>query len=37
VAGEPLKVGLAFAIAAGLAAVFSAWAIRGLRSAESAA
>jgi ABC-2 type transport system permease protein len=37
VSGQPVKVGLAFAIAAGLATVFSVWAIRGLRSAESAA
>jgi ABC-2 type transport system permease protein len=37
VSGEPVKVGLAFAIVAGLAAAFSIWALRGLRSAESAA
>jgi ABC-2 type transport system permease protein len=37
VSGEPVKVGLAFAIGIGLAALFSAWAVRGLRSAESAA
>jgi len=37
VSGDPVKVALAFAIAAGLAAAFSAWAVRGLRSAESAA
>jgi ABC-2 type transport system permease protein len=37
VSGNSVKVGLAFAIAAGLGAVFTAWAVRGLRSAESAA
>jgi ABC-2 type transport system permease protein len=37
VSGDPVKVGLAFAIASGLAVVFSGWSIRGLRSAESAA
>jgi ABC-2 type transport system permease protein len=37
VSGDPVKLGLAFAIAAGLVAAFTAWAVRGLRSAESAA
>ena len=37
VSGEPIKVGLAFAILAGLAGAFSVWALRGLRSAEQAA
>jgi ABC-2 type transport system permease protein len=37
VSGEPVKLELAFVIAAGLVAAFSAWAVRGLRSAESAA
>jgi ABC-type multidrug transport system permease subunit len=37
VSGEPVKVGLAFALTAGLAAAFSVWALRGLRSAESSA
>jgi ABC-type multidrug transport system permease subunit len=37
VSGDPVKVGLAFAILAGLAGAFSIWALRGLRSAEQAA
>jgi ABC-2 type transport system permease protein len=37
ISGDPIKTGLAFAIAAALACAFTAWAIRGLRSAESAA
>jgi ABC-2 type transport system permease protein len=37
VAGEPVKVGLAFALAGGLAAVAALWARGGLRSAERAA
>jgi ABC-2 type transport system permease protein len=37
VSGDPVKVGLAFAILVGLASVFSVWALRGLRSAEQAA
>jgi ABC-2 type transport system permease protein len=37
ISGGPIKVGLAFAIAAGLAALFALWARGGLRSAESAA
>jgi ABC-2 type transport system permease protein len=37
VAGEPVKVGLAFAVLAGLVGAFSVWALRGLRSAEQAA
>jgi ABC-2 type transport system permease protein len=37
ISGDPVKVVLAFAIAAGLAAVFALWARGGLRSAESAA
>jgi ABC-2 type transport system permease protein len=37
VSGDPVKVGLAFALAIGLVAVFTVWGIRGLRSAESAA
>jgi ABC-2 type transport system permease protein len=36
IAGDPSGVGLAFALAAGLAAAFSLWALRGLRSAEAA-
>ena len=36
VAGEPTQVLAAFAVAAGLGAVFCVWAIRGLRSAEAA-
>jgi ABC-2 type transport system permease protein len=35
-AGTPEDVGFAFAVAAGLIAVFLAWAIRGLRRAEAA-
>jgi ABC-2 type transport system permease protein len=37
VSGEPIKVGLAFAILAGLGCAFTVWALRGLRSAEQAA
>jgi ABC-type multidrug transport system permease subunit len=37
ISGGPVKVALAFAIALGLAAVFSLWSRGGLRSAESAA
>ncbi len=37
VSGEPVKLGGAFAIASGLAALFAVWALRGLRRAESAA
>ena len=36
IAGDPTEVGLAFAAAAGLAAAFSFWALRGLRKAETA-
>jgi ABC-2 type transport system permease protein len=36
IAGAPAHVGLGFACAAGLAAVFGVWAVRGLRSAERA-
>jgi ABC-type multidrug transport system permease subunit len=35
-AGSPTEVGIAFAIAAALAVLFSAWALRGLRKAEAA-
>ena len=35
-AGEPTKVGAAFAIALGAVALLAVWALRGLRSAESA-
>ena len=35
-AGSPTEVGVAFAVAAALAAAFSLWALRGLRSAEAA-
>ena len=35
-AGSPTEVGAAFAVALGLAAAFSFWAMRGLRSAERA-
>jgi ABC-2 type transport system permease protein len=35
-AGEPVEVATAFAVALGAIAVFSVWAVRGLRSAESA-
>jgi ABC-type multidrug transport system permease subunit len=35
-AGSPTEVGVAFAVALGLAALFSLWALRGLRSAEAA-
>jgi ABC-2 type transport system permease protein len=37
ISGDPVKVGLAFAILAGLGAVFALWSRGGLRSAESAA
>jgi ABC-type multidrug transport system permease subunit len=37
ISGGPVKVGLAFALVTGLAAVFALWARGGLRSAESAA
>lgn len=37
IAGTPDGIGLAFAAALGLAVLFLAWAIRGLRSAEAAA
>ena len=37
ISGEPTKVVLAFALAAGLAAAFSLFAVRGLRSAERSA
>jgi ABC-2 type transport system permease protein len=36
IAGTPADIGLAFAIAAGLIAAFSLWALRGMRSAEAA-
>jgi ABC-2 type transport system permease protein len=36
IAGEPVEVATAFAFALGAVAVFSVWALRGLRSAESA-
>jgi ABC-2 type transport system permease protein len=36
VAGEPVEVATAFALALAAVAVFSVWALRGLRSAESA-
>jgi ABC-2 type transport system permease protein len=35
-AGSPTAVGFAFAVAAALAVLFSAWALRGLRKAEAA-
>jgi len=35
-AGSPTEVGVAFAVAVALAAAFSLWAVRGLRSAEAA-
>jgi ABC-2 type transport system permease protein len=37
ISGGPVKVGLAFALVCGLAALFALWARGGLRSAESAA
>ena len=37
IAGDPVKAGLAFALLAGIAALFVVWALRGLRSAERAA
>ena len=36
VIGDPVEVGLAFAIVAGLVALFSVWALRGMRRAEAA-
>jgi ABC-2 type transport system permease protein len=36
IAGSPSEVGVAFGVAAGLAALFALWAFRGLRSAEAA-
>jgi ABC-2 type transport system permease protein len=36
VIGDPVEVGLAFAIVAGLVTLFAAWALRGLRRAEAA-
>lgn len=36
VIGDPVQVGLAFALVAGLVAGFSLWAVRGLRRAEAA-
>jgi ABC-2 type transport system permease protein len=36
IAGEPQDVGIAFLVAAGLAVLFTVWAVRGLRSAERA-
>jgi ABC-type multidrug transport system permease subunit len=36
VAGAPSETGVAFGVAAGLAALFALWALRGLRSAEAA-
>ena len=36
IAGDPGRVGLAFALAAALAAAFAVWALRGLKSAERA-
>ena len=35
-AGAPEDVGLAFAVAGGLVALFLVWALRGVRSAEAA-
>jgi ABC-2 type transport system permease protein len=37
ISGDPVKVGLAFALVLGLGALFTVWARGGLRSAESAA
>jgi ABC-2 type transport system permease protein len=37
IAGHPTKAALAFLLAAGLAALFVAWSLGGLRSAERAA
>jgi ABC-2 type transport system permease protein len=37
IAGVPAETGLAFAAGAGLVALFAVWALRGMRSAESAA
>jgi ABC-2 type transport system permease protein len=37
ISGAPVKVALAFALAGGLALAFTAWGLRGLRSAERAA
>ncbi|MEX2211879.1 MAG: ABC transporter permease [Gaiellaceae bacterium] len=36
IAGEPTEVALAFGAAVGLAVLFAAWALRGMRSAEAA-
>jgi ABC-2 type transport system permease protein len=36
ISGEPIHVGLAFALALGLVVVFATWAFRGLRAAEAA-
>ncbi|HKJ37061.1 MAG TPA: ABC transporter permease [Solirubrobacterales bacterium] len=36
IAGQPDELGVAFAAAAGLAALFTVWAVRGIRSAEAA-
>jgi ABC-2 type transport system permease protein len=36
ISGEPVHVGLAFALALGLVVVFATWAFRGLRAAEAA-
>lgn len=36
IAGEPEEIGIAFAAAAGLALLFSIWAVRGVRRAEAA-
>jgi ABC-type multidrug transport system permease subunit len=36
VIGDPVEVGLAFAVVLGLVALFSVWALRGLRRAEAA-
>ena len=35
-AGDPVEVGIAFAIAVGSVLLLSVWALRGLRSAEAA-
>jgi ABC-2 type transport system permease protein len=36
IAGDPVEVGAAFAVAVGAVALFALWALRGLRSAEAA-
>jgi ABC-type multidrug transport system permease subunit len=36
IAGEPGRIGLAFAVVAGLIALFLVWSWRGLRRAEAA-